>query len=303
MNIIFMGTPFFAQQVLDTLINLVHVKAVVTQPDKKVGRKNILVPSPVKEFALKHNIKVFTPLNLKEDYKDILKIDADMIITCAYGQMIPQELLNHFPSFNIHASLLPLYRGGAPIERAIMNNENKTGITLMKMSHKMDRGDILYQEEIPILKSDTKDTLTLKLINLAQKILRDNLSNIFNLKGVKQKEIATCYAPTIKREEELIDFQDDALNIFNKIRALDSKPGAYAYLFHKRFKLFSPSLKEGEAVTPGRIKDINDKLEIETKNGLLLIGELQEEGKKRISVKDYFNGQDKEKFKGQIFNE
>ena len=144
-KVIFMGTPLFACPVLEALIKNTNVVAVITQPDKEVGRKKILTPSPIKEIAIKNNIEVYTPLKIKDEVKKINNIDADIIVTCAYGQIIPEEILYHprYHTINVHASLLPKYRGGAPIQRAIMNGDDKTGVTIMYTDKGVDSGDII----------------------------------------------------------------------------------------------------------------------------------------------------------------
>jgi methionyl-tRNA formyltransferase len=148
MKIVFMGTPLFAVEVLEMLILEHDVKLVVTQPDKAVGRKKIMMPSLVRELALKHGIEVFQPVKIKEDYKKIIDINPDFIITAAYGQILPKALLDQVKAINVHGSLLPKYRGGAPIQYALFNGDEKTGVTIMYMAFKMDSGDIIKQEDI-----------------------------------------------------------------------------------------------------------------------------------------------------------
>ena len=161
MKVVFMGTPEFAVPILKLLIDEYDVVGVVTQPDRMVGRKRIITPPPVKELALTHNLKVFQPLKIKEDYQEILALAPDLIVTCAYGQILPEEILQ-FPKYgciNVHASLLPKLRGGAPIHHAIIDGYKETGITIMYMSKKMDQGDILTQVKTPILDDDTLGSL------------------------------------------------------------------------------------------------------------------------------------------------
>lgn len=168
---VFMGTPEIARDALEALNDVLDVVLVVTQPDKLVGRKKVLTKSPVKLLAESLEVPVFQPYKIKEEYDAIIKLNPDIIVTCAYGQILPKELLDlpKYGALNIHASLLPKYRGGAPIERSIMNGDTKAGITLMHMDIGMDTGDMIYKEEIAIDDLDTKETLTKKLSILAQK--------------------------------------------------------------------------------------------------------------------------------------
>ena len=308
MKIVYMGTPDFSVLPLEKLIENYDVVAVVTQPDKMVGRKKEIKYSPVKEFAIKNNIKILQPEKIKEDYKEILDLNPDIIITCAYGQIIPKELLDYpkYGCINIHASLLPKLRGGAPIHKAIIDGYDKTGVTIMYMDEKMDSGDIIYQEEIKIENTDTAGSLFDKLSILGSNMIIKVLPSIINNTNnrIKQDEKEVTYAYNITREEEKIDFNKNTKEVYNKIRGLYPWPVGYATLEGKKVKIYKSEIgtseKNGEN---GEIINIYDNaLGIKTNDGEIKILELQMEGKKKISVKDYLNGiQDKSKLLGKIF--
>ena len=209
-KVVFMGTPDFAVPVLEGLIENYEVVGVVSQPDKRVGRKQELVNTPIKEVALKHNILVFQPEKIKEDYGDILKLNPDIIVTCAYGQIIPSAILDYprLGCINVHASLLPKLRGGAPIHKARIDDYGTTGVTIMYMDVKMDSGDIISQREVKILDSDNLESLHDKLSEVGTSLLLDTLPSIIDGSNsrTKQNEDEVTYAYNIKREEEHLDF-------------------------------------------------------------------------------------------------
>ena len=308
LNIIYMGTPDFSVPALDELNKSYNILAVVTQPDKEVGRKRQLKASPVKEYAINNNIKVFQPSKIRVDYKDILSLNPDIIITCAYGQIIPKEVLNYpkYGCVNIHASLLPKLRGGAPIHKAIINGYDETGVTIMYMDEKMDSGDIIYQEKVKIEENDNVGTLFDKLSILGSKMIIKVLPDIINgtNKRIKQNENEITYAYNITREEEHILFNKSTRDVYNHIRGLYPWPVGYAILDDKKVKIYSSkigtSTKYGEA---GEIINIyNDAIGVKTLDGEILITELQFEGKKRVFVKDYLNGlHDKKSIIGKKF--
>lgn len=308
LNIIYMGTPDFSVPALDELNKNYNILAVVTQPDKEVGRKRQLKASPVKEYAINNNIKVFQPSKIRVDYKDILSLNPDIIITCAYGQIIPKEVLNYpkYGCVNIHASLLPKLRGGAPIHKAIINGYDETGVTIMYMDEKMDSGDIIYQEKVKIEENDNAGTLFDKLSILGSKMIIKVLPDIINgtNKRIKQNENEITYAYNITREEEHILFNKSTRDVYNHIRGLYPWPVGYTTLDDKKVKIYSSkigtSTKYGEA---GEIINIyNDAIGVKTLDGEILITELQFEGKKRVFVKDYLNGlHDKKSIIGKKF--
>ena len=307
-KVIFMGTPDFSVAPLEKINELYDVILVVTQPDKEVGRKKEIKFSPVKEFAIENNIEIFQPVKIREDYKRIIDLNPDIIITCAYGQIIPKKILEcpKYGCVNIHASLLPKLRGGAPIHKAIINGYDKTGVTIMYMDEKMDSGDIIYQEEIPILDTDNAGTLFDKLSvlgsNMIIKVLPDIIEGSNN--RIKQNEDEVTYAYNITREEEKIDFNKSTREVFNQIRGLYPWPVGYSTLDDKKIKIFSSQIgNSNKEAKNGEIINIyNDSIGIKTSDGEILIKEIQLEGKKRVSVKDYLNGiQDKNSLIGKIF--
>ena len=309
LKIVYMGTPLFSVEPLKKLNEIYDVVLVVTQPDKKVGRKQEIVFSPVKEYAIKNNIEVFQPVKIKEDYKEILDKEPDIIITCAYGQIIPKELLIYpkYKCINIHASLLPKYRGGAPIHHSIINGDEYTGITIMYMDKKMDSGDILYQEKIKIEQDDNVGTMFNKLSILGSNMIIDFLPKLLknDINPIKQNEEEVTYAYNITKEDEKLNFSDKSINIFNKIRGLNPFPISYALLDSKRVKIYSSKL--GTSSKSGNIGEIiniyNDGIGVKTLDGEIIITELQFEGKKKTTVKEYLNGiQNKNSLIGKIFN-
>lgn len=306
LKVVFMGTPDFAVPILERLIEETNVLLVVTQPDKVRGRNNKVSFSPVKELAVKNNIKVFQPEKIKEDYKIIIDKNPDIIITAAYGQIIPEELLffSKYKAINVHASLLPKYRGGAPINRAIENGEKYLGITIMYMDKLMDNGDMISQRKIELKEEDNFDTMNEKLSILGRDLLMDTLPSV--LSGTnereKQKEEDVTIIKLLKKEELLIDFNKDAISVYNKIRSLDSVPGAYAFLNNKKYKLFDVRVGSEKLDDVSKIIDIKDYLEIACKNGTIKVYTIQEEGKKKMSIKDFFNGHKKEEFLNKRFN-
>lgn len=307
-KIIFMGTPDFSVPVLKGIIDsgLYEVVGIVSQPDKKVGRHQILTPSPISKVALDNNIKLLRIEKIKTNYEEVLDLKPDMIITCAYGQIIPKEILNYpkYGCINVHASLLPKYRGGAPIHRAIINGEEKTGITIMYMDEGMDTGDIITQEEVQILNTDTVGVLHDKLSVVGKELLLKTLPDIINgkINRIKQDESKATFAYNIKREDEHINFNDNCKNIYNLVRGLNPFPGAFAILNGKIIKIYSGKIGNKINGKPGEIKGINkDGIIVNTLDYEFIITEIQEEGKKRVIVKEYLNGKNKEDLIGKVF--
>ena len=308
LKIVYMGTPEFSVGPLKEIIKDYNVELVVTQPDKLVGRKKILTPSKVKEFALEKGIKVFQPSKIREDYQEIIDLKPDLIVTCAYGQIIPKELIElpKYGCINIHASLLPEYRGGAPIHHAVMDGKKKTGITIMYMNEKMDEGDILYQKEIDILDTDNTTQMFNKLSILGSEMIRDFIPRLISgdFTPIKQDNTKATYAYNITKEDEKIDFNDDTINIYNKIRGLSEVPGGYTLLEGKRVKIFNSRIGNNTNGNPGEIINIyDDGIGVRTKDSEIIITDIQIEGKTRELVKEYLHGiQDKNKLIGKIFN-
>ena len=308
LKILFMGTPDFSVNVLNGLIDNFNVVGVVTQPDKEVGRHKEIRFSPVKEVALKNDIRVFQPEHIKTEYEELLKLDVDMIVTCAYGQIIPKELLD-FPKYgciNVHASLLPKLRGGSPIHTAIINNYPRTGVTIMYMVEKMDAGDIISQIDTPIYPDDNLETLHDRLSVMGTKLLLETIPKIVSgdIDPIPQDESEVTYAWNIKREEEHIDFNDTFININNRIRGLSPVPGAYAILDGVNVKIYKAHISDSFFTTKknGEIGKIyKDGIGVACSDGEIILTEIQFAGKKRMKVSDYLNGCDSSKLVGKIF--
>ncbi len=307
MKVVFMGTPEFAVPILKLLIDEYDVVGVVTQPDRMVGRKRIITPPPVKELALEHNIKVFQPLKIKENYQEILALSPDLIVTCAYGQILPEEIL-HFPKYgciNVHASLLPKLRGGAPIHHAIIDGYKETGITIMYMSKKMDQGDILTQVKTQILDDDTLGSLQYKLSEMAKDLLKSTIPLLIEDKIIplKQNEEEATYGYNISREEERIDFTKSIEEVDRQVRGLNPVPGAYTTLNGKILKIYD--VRFGDRYYPntedGTIVDFHhDGFSVVCGKKELVITDMALEGKRSCAAKDFLNGVKKEELKGTV---
>ena len=294
-----MGTPDFAANVLEGLLeNKYNVVGVVSQADKKVGRKQVLTPSPVKEMALKYDLPVFTPTCIKDDYQDILTLKPDLIITCAYGQFIPSVLIDYpkYKAINTHGSLLPKYRGGAPIQYSIINGENKTGISIIYMTKKMDAGDILYVKELPIDIKDTNTTLFAKLSDVARNALIEFLPLFFKgeFNRLPQAENEVTFAYNLTKQDEYINFNDDVLKVYNHIRGLLDNPGAYSILDNKKYKFMEVGFDYANNTSPCIFKGLEeDYLRIDCQNGFIKVFNIRPEGKNTMDGKSFYNGNGK----------
>ncbi|WP_156289018.1 methionyl-tRNA formyltransferase [Oceanobacillus salinisoli] len=297
-RIVFMGTPDFSVPVLKSLADSEYeVVLVVTQPDRPKGRKRVITPPPVKVEAEKYNIPVFQPENLKDEYMKILSHEPDIIVTAAYGQLLPNELLDvpPFGCINVHASLLPELRGGAPIHYAIMQGKKETGITIMYMVEKLDAGDILSQVKVLIEDKDHVGTMHDKLSEAGAKLLMDTLPKIFHkeIKPVRQDDSQATFASNIKREQEKIDWTKANIEIYNHIRGLHPWPVAFTTYEGKNMKIWwgdpDDSIYQGE---PGKIVEVmEDGFIVVCGNGKgIKVTEIQPAGKKRLHVKDYLRG-------------
>lgn len=295
MKIIFMGTPNFAVPSLEALNEKYEVVLVVSQPAKPEGRKGILKNPPVALKALELGIQLFQPEHIKNEYEYFKNIKADMIVTAAYGQFIPTKILNLYKKcINVHGSLLPHHRGGAPIQRAIINGDKKTGVTIMEMVKKMDAGRMYASSEIPILDSDNNSSLFEKLAIIGKNLLMENVEDIYNGKneGIMQNEEEATISPNIAPEEEKINFNIDARKVFNLIRGLSDEPGAYCEYNGQRIKIYKASIEKNDSdASPGTIINIKKSLIVKCKTDAISILELQIPGKKRMNVKDFLNGQ------------
>lgn len=299
-KIIFMGTPDFSVPVLNRLISDGYdVLAVVTQPDRPVGRKRVLTPPPVKVAAEKHNIPVYQPEKIRgsEELKKILELKPEIIVTAAYGQILPKELLEapKLGCINVHASLLPELRGGAPIHYAILQGKQKTGITIMYMVEKLDAGDIISQVEIPISETDNVGTLHIKLSEAGAELLSETLPKIIKheITPIPQKNDQATFAYNIKREQEKINWSKSGEDIYNQIRGLNPWPVAYTMLEGSVVKVWlGEKVQLKKENQPGTIVDIQkDGFIVSTGNltGIKII-ELQPSGKKKMTAEQFLNG-------------
>ncbi len=307
LKIVFMGTPEFSAVVLKGILENYKVRAVVCQADREKDRHGNIIMPPVKKLAIDHQILVLQPNKIKEEFAEILALDPDLIITCAYGQIIPKPLLDYprLGCINVHSSLLPLLRGGAPIERAIMNGHSKTGVTIMYMDEGMDSGDIISQEEISILPEDTGSSLRVKLADLGRDLLLKTLPSIIEGTNTRTKQDSSLvtYAPIIKKEDEKIYFNKTRRQIVNKVRALNNRPGAYCIFRQQLLKVWK--CRETDNVfdkVDGEITAIyQDGFGVKVSNGEIVITEVQLAGKNRMSAIDFLNGmQDKNEIVGKV---
>lgn len=296
MRVVFMGTPDFAVPVLEGLIENYDVVGVVSQPDKEVGRKRILTPTEVKKVALLHDIKVLQPKRIRDEYQEVLNLEPDIIVTCAYGQIIPKEILNYprLGCINVHGSLLPKLRGGAPIHHAIIDGLEETGMTIMYMDEKMDSGDIISQRSIKIEDSDTVETLWDKMSVLGRDLLLDTMPSIINgtNERIKQNEEEVTFGLNIKREEEHIDFNRTSREVFNRIRGLSPIPGAYALLDGKEMKIYSCEVsdKKYEGMPGEIVETLKNGFVVCTKDSSVVILDVKPFGRCRMSANAYING-------------
>ena len=296
LKVVFMGTPTFSVPILESLIESTNVLLVVSQPDREKDRKGNLLPTPIKSLATSHNIEVFQPNNIKNEYQKIIDVNPDIIITCAYGQIVPEVLLNYprLGCINVHGSLLPKLRGGAPIHHAIINGDKKTGITIMYMDKKMDAGDIISKREMPINEDDNLDYIYDKMSYLGRDLLMDTLPSIINGTNdrIKQNKEDVTFGLNITKEEEKIIFTKSSKDIHNLIRGLSSIPGAYCYLDDKRLKIYASNLTNIKSTkSAGTIEKIDKTgMYVSTIDNLLNITDIKLEGKKRCLVKDFING-------------
>ena len=301
-KIVFMGTPKFAVPVLEMLIEKYGVDLVITQPDKKVGRKKVLTAPPVKILAEEKGIRVLQPEKISGD-EDVLaelkELNPDIIITAAYGQLVPESILEipKYKCINVHGSLLPKLRGGAPIQYSILEDHGKTGITIMYMVKKLDAGDMISKVEVDILDSDNYESLHDKLSIAGRDLLKETLPNIFtgNIAPEKQDDSLATFARNILREDEKIDWNKSARQIFNQIRALDPTPGAFTYLDEDILKIWSSEVVElEENYSAEKVGTIikQDKKHIYIlcgENTVLKVKELQISGKKRMPVVNFLS--------------
>ena len=299
-SVVFMGTPAFSAPILRMLHEEGYqVLAVVTQPDRPVGRKKVLTPPPVKEEAVRLGLPVIQPEKLRgsEELKQIISLGADIIITAAFGQILPKELLEapRLGCINVHASLLPQYRGGAPIHQAIIDGQDTTGVTIMYMAEKLDAGDIISQQEIVIEDADHTGSLFEKLSGVGRELLRETLPSIIDGTNarIQQDESKVTYASNISREQERIDWTKEARTIYNQVRGLHPWPVAYTTFEGANFKIWWAQVGEtSNDREPGEVVAIHkDHFEVATgEGGALAVYDVQPAGKKRMTAQEYLRG-------------
>lgn len=309
-KLIFMGTPDFAATVLEGLLDDANydVLAVVTQPDRAVGRKKEIKMTPVKEVALAHNLPVHQPEKMSgsDEMAELMTLGADGIVTAAFGQFLPTKLLDSVDfAVNVHASLLPKYRGGAPIHYAIINGDKEAGVTIMEMVKKMDAGDMIAKASTPITDEDNVGTMFEKLAVIGCDLLLKTLPDYIagNIKPEPQDESKATFSPNITPEEERIDWNKSAREVFNHIRGLYPWPVAHTLLDGKRFKIYEASLAEGQGQPGQIIEKGKETLVVATGDGAISLKTVQLAGKPRMSVVDFLNGVGRKLEVGELIGE
>lgn len=297
LNLIFMGTPQISADVFEAMINDgYHFVGLVCQPDHPVGRKGIIEKCPTKLVAEKYNIPVFQPIKIRNDYSFMNNLKVDLVITLAYGQIVPQGFLDIPPlgCLNLHGSLLPKLRGASPIQTALINNEKVTGVTLMEMVKAMDAGRMYGKKEVIISDDDNSTSLFKKIGEAARDLVLELLPKYINgeIKGEEQNESEVTFCSLIKPEQEKIDLSKDIKDIYGLIRGLSDEPGAYLYLNDQKVKIFKANIANNEVnAEVGTIVEADKRgLLIQLNNGQLAILELQKEGKKRMDYRSFING-------------
>ena len=310
MKVVFMGTPDFAVGALESIIKAGHeVTCVVTQPDKPKGRGKEVQISPVKACALQYDIPVFQPVKIKteESVAQLRTYEADIFVVAAFGQILSKEILDmpKYGCVNIHASLLPKYRGAAPIQWAVLDGEKETGVTIMQMNEGLDTGDILMQEVVVLDKKETGESLFDKLALCGADLIVKALVRIEegSLTPLKQDDSKSTYAKMLRKEIGRLDFSQDAVILERKIRGLNSWPSAYTHFKGKTLKIWDADVVEKNSLTVnsyGEVCEVDkESFSIQTGNGLLKIKEVQLEGKKRMEVSAFLLGYPIEK--GMVF--
>lgn len=305
-----MGTPDFAATVLEGLLDDANydVLAVVTQPDRAVGRKKEIKMTPVKEVTLAHNLPVYQPEKMSgsDEMAELMTLGADGIVTAAFGQFLPTKLLDSVDfAVNVHASLLPKYRGGAPIHYAIINGDKEAGVTIMEMVKKMDAGDMIAKASTPITDEDNVGTMFEKLAVIGCDLLLKTLPDYIagNIKPEPQDESKATFSPNITPEEERIDWNKSAREVFNHIRGLYPWPVAHTLLDGKRFKIYEASLAEGQGQPGQIIEKGKETLVVATGDGAISLKTVQLAGKPRMSVVDFLNGVGRKLEVGELIGE
>ena len=294
LKVVFMGSPSFSVPVLEELNKNVNVVGVVTAPDAYVGRKKVLTMCPVKEKAVGLGLKVYSPIKLRSDFEFIKELNPDMIITCAYGQILSEEILNipKLGCFNLHGSLLPKYRGGAPIQYALLNGDEKTGITLMYMDKGMDSGDMIAKEEIIIEENDNIESLTNKLSIIASKMIIKYLPSLIDGTNnrVKQDINKVTFSPIITREDEHLDFNVTAKEIFNRYRMLSPNPLPNIKIDDIEYKIAECKIVDASGKVSTVVNKDKNSFTIMAKDKGIMVSKIKPIGKNIMNVRDFFNG-------------
>lgn len=301
MKIVYMGTPDFAVPPLAALVeNGYEVTAVITQPDKPKGRGKTLMPTPVKEEALKHEIPVYQPAKVRdpEFLETLQKLEPDMIIVAAFGQIIPKVILDmpKYGCINIHASLLPKYRGAAPIQQAVIDGEKESGVTIMKMGTGLDTGDMISQAVVELREDETGGSLFDRLAETGAELLIRTIPSIENGTAVYTKqpeESPTPYAAMITKQMGLLDFSKSAVVLERLVRGMNPWPSAYTFLNNKTLKVWKCSVESGSCGkdVPGTITDVDKKgIHVACGEGTLILEDVQLEGKKRMETDAFLRG-------------
>ncbi len=294
MRIVFMGTPEFACNVLSGLNDKYEIALVISQPNRE-KKKGALIPTPVANLATELGLKLIQPEKIADAFSDILEAKADVLVSAAYGQYIPSKILNLFKyKINVHGSLLPLHRGGAPIQRCLINGDTKTGVTIMEMAKGLDTGKIYSMAEYQIEDDDNSTTLFEKLSVIGRDLLLNTIEDIVSDKnlGIPQDDSKSTYSKNIEKEEELIKLNNTSKNIVNQIRGLAMTPGAYINVSNINLKVYKASIREYSGnELPGTILSIKKEILIKTKDGAISLELVQMPGKKIITGKEFSNGQ------------
>ena len=294
MKIVFLGTPEFAVPILDALNKKYEVLLVVSQPNR-AKKKNQIIETPVAKYAKENNLELFQPESIKDEADKIINLGADIMITAAYGQYIPSKILNAFKyKLNVHGSLLPKHRGGAPIQRCLMEGDEYTGVCIMEMAKKLDAGKVYSKAVYKIEASDNSTSLFNKLSILGRDLLIESLPDIISGKnqGEAQDDTLATYSPNIDKTEEEININSNARDIINKIRGLADEPGAYINVNGTKLKIYKAEISNQTSnLKAGTILSTKKGITIMTKDFPINLLEVQMPGKNRISAKDFSNGQ------------
>jgi methionyl-tRNA formyltransferase len=295
LKIVYFGTPDISAKVLKHLIeDGFNIVGLVTQIDKPQGRKNIITPPPTKVVAMEHGIKVYQPVKIRNDYEFLKEIQPDIILTLAYGQLIPHELLElpKIGAFNLHGSILPKHRGASPIQYSLLEGDKETGVTLMEMVDKMDAGKMFYVSKFNITDDDNYSSLKEKISDAAYDAFINGIQDVVDgkNKGVEQDENLVTFTAKINKEDEVINFNSNNIALFNKIRALSYEPGMYFVFNNEKIKILKTSIvsKNGK---PGEVLEYSKNgFIIATLDGALSVDEIQKPSKKVMNFKDFYNG-------------